>query len=496
MDKPLIFADYLLIAVFFATMVGVGIYYGRRARSTAQFLGSDKTVPWWLAGISFWMNSFSALAFVMYSALAYKFGFVTITLSWIAVPIYLFAGRYLAVRWRRAATTNPIEYTSERYTPVLCKAMAWLGLPMQFLDNALKLLAIGSVVGVGMGFPIGWSIAVSGAIIIVYTFLGGLKATLVCDFIQFFIIIALVLILPPLCLGRLGGADGLVAGAKNLIDGLPKGFFDLTAGQYTWAYVIVFFLICACSSSTNWSMVQRYYSTRSEKDARKVAYLMMVLDFVTPPLMYFPAMAARVILPDIPEEGMNGVYASICKAVLPVGFIGLVVAAMFSATMSSLAGNFNAVASVVVNELCFRKSKDVPESRRLWAARIATALIGASVIVLAFVMRCVQGADDLFNISNKIFGVFMPAISIPMLAGLFVRRFSRRSGLFALLVGIVFGLSLFALGQVWPYLREMVPMFLSTSAATIAALFVGTRLFPDDRAASDAVDRFFARLAE
>ena len=142
------------------------------------------------------MNSFSALAFVMYSALAYKFGWVPVTVSWLSVPAVLLGAWFLAVRWRRAAKGSPIDYIASRYTPGMCRTLAILGLPMQLLDNALKLLAIGTVVGVGMGFPLFWSICLSGVIIVLYTFLGGLKATLTCDFIQFLVILAVVFTLP------------------------------------------------------------------------------------------------------------------------------------------------------------------------------------------------------------------------------------------------------------------------------------------------------------
>ena len=162
--------DWVTIAVFFAVMVAVGAYYGRKAFSS-QFFGDDRSVPWWLSGVSFWMNTFSALAFVMYSALAYKFGYVAIALSWVTVPFYFFIGRVIAPRWRRAATKSPIDYVSIRYTPAMCRFMAVLGLPMQLLDNALKLLAIGTVVGVGMGFPLFWAICISGVIILLYTFI-------------------------------------------------------------------------------------------------------------------------------------------------------------------------------------------------------------------------------------------------------------------------------------------------------------------------------------
>ena len=429
--------DYGVVAVFFTVMVGIGVYYSRRPTSSAQFFGNDKTVPWWLSGVSFYMNSFSALAFVMYSALAYKFGWIPVAISWISVPVVLLGAWFLAVRWRRAAKGSPIDFVAERYTPAMCGTLAVLGLPMQLLDNALKLLAIGTVVGVGMGFPLFWAICISGVIIVVYTFLGGLKATLACDFIQFLVIIAVVFALPPLCLGRLAALDG---------------------------------------------------------DARKMAYLVAVLLFLGPPLFFFPAMAARVFLPDLPESEMNGVYALLCREVLPVGMMGLVVAAMFAATMSSLAGNFNAAAAVMVNELYLRFSKSPSPRAKMVAARVATVVVGSLVVALTFVMQYAQGADDLFNLSNKVFGVLLPPIALPMLGGLLVRRLSRRAGMSGLIGGAAFGLALFAAGVRWPFLREMIWAFPLTAAATVVFLALGTLAFRDGPAERAAVEAFFSRL--
>ena len=476
MTNGLASLDYAVIAVFFAVMIGVGVYYSRKSKSSDQFFGNDKTVPWWLSGVSFYMNSFSALAFVMYSALAYKFGWVPVTVSWLSVPAVLLGAWFLAVRWRRAAKGSPIDYIAERYTPSMCRTLAILGLPMQLLDNALKLLAIGTVVGVGMGFPLFWSICISGVIIVLYTFLGGLKATLTCDFIQFLVILVVIFALPPLCLERVGGFSGF-------IDKVPPGFFDFTAGKYTWVYMLVFFCCVGSTLSTNWSLVQRYYSTKSERDAKKMAYLVAALLFLGPPIFFFPAMAARVFMPGIPEEQMNGVYALVCREVLPVGMIGMVIAAMFSATMSSLAGNFNAAAAVLTNELlgvggrCRCRS----ERSKLVVARLATVLVGGLVIALTFVMQYAQGADDLFNLSNKVFGVFLPPIAIPMLCGILVRRFSKRSGLVGLVGGIVAGLAIFIAGAKleFAYLREMVWIFPVTAVATVVFLVLGTVLFPD-----------------
>ena len=74
--------------------------------------------------------------------------------------------------------------------------------------------------------------------------------------------------------------------------------------------------------------VQRYYSTKSERDAKKAGYLVAILLFVGPPLFFFPAMAARIFLPGIHDAELNGVYAVVCRNVLPAGLMGLVIAAI------------------------------------------------------------------------------------------------------------------------------------------------------------------------
>jgi len=168
--------------------------------------------------------------------------------------------------------------------------------------------------------------------------------------------------------------------------------------------------------------------------------------------------------------------------------IGMVIAAMFSATMSSLAGNFNAAAAVLTDAL---------KMRSMFAARVATVAVGGLVVALTFFMQYAQGADDLFNLSNKVFGVFLPPIAIPMLCGVFVRKLSRRAGLVALVGGIAVGLAIFVVGAKpeLAYLREMVWIFPMTAAATIVFLLLGTWLLPDGAADRAAVGAFMDRVS-
>lgn len=491
------FIDGFVIAAFFAVMVAVGLYYGRRERSVAGFFGGDKSLPWWLLGVSFYMNSFSALAFVMYSALGYKFGFVPITISWVSVPAVLLGLWVLAFRWRRTGDASPIAYVTRRFGARTTAAMMWLGLPMQVLDSAFKLLAIGTVVGVMAksalppDFPLetalGWSIALSGALIIFYTFMGGLKATLVCDFIQFLVILAVVIVLPIVCLLQLGGGEGMTAGWTRFVRETPSEFFRPVAGQYGWNYMLFYMLLMFLQLGTTWSLIQRYQSTKSEREVKKTGWCVATLLFVGPPLFFFPAMAARLLIPGLDVEdpnAMNGVYSLICLKVLPTGMLGLVLAAMFSATMSTLAGTYNAVANVFTEK--FRGG--------LPMARTMTVLTGLLVIALTFLMRTVQGANDLFDVLNQVLSLFIPPLAVAMIAGVLCRWMTRCSGLVGLLSGIGSGLFAFLAGIWIPVLRDSIPMFWITSGMTLFGLIVASLIWKDTPAVRAETEAFFRQL--
>jgi len=170
-----------------------------------------------------------------------------------------------------------------------------------------------------------------------------------------------------------------------------------------------------------------------------------------------------------------------------LAFLDYAVIAVFFATMSSLAGNFNAAAAVITDAL---------KMKSMLAARVATIIVGGLVVALTFVMQYAQGADDLFNLSNKVFGVFLPPIAIPMLCGIFVRKFSKRSGLMGLVGGIAVGLAIFIVGAKpeLAYLREMIWIFPMTAAATMVFLVLGTVFFPDKSEEREAVESFFRQI--
>jgi SSS family solute:Na+ symporter len=444
-------SDYGIIICFFVVMLGIGFYFTGRIRDMNEYFAGGRAVPWWLSGISFYMTSFSAFAFVAYSAVAYQYGFVAMTLYWCSVPAIMISAIFFAGRWRRAASTSPLEYIEKRYGVSMRQILVWISIPLRVIDNGLKLFAIGTLVSVGLGFPLKQAIFWSATIMVAYTFMGGLWAVVVTDFVQFVIKSLVMIVLVPLALSRVGGLDGLVAS-------LPPDFLKPLASQkYTLSYMIVWGLIILMNVCTSWALVQRYFSVPTIRDARKVGYMMAVLNVLTAPIMMLPALAAVVFLPGIQDP--NSVYATLCQNLLPVGMKGMMIAAMFSATMSALSGEYNALASVLTNDVYRRLiARDATEKQLVLIGRFSTLAVGLACMGVAFIIVSGIGESDLFETMVKVFSIFLPPVAIPMLVGLVSRRVSKAGGLAGLLLGIGVGLAAFALGSrpEYAYLRDSV----------------------------------------
>ncbi len=283
--------DLFMIAGYFVLMLGIGVYFYGRMKHIKDYFTGGNTIPWWLSGVSFYMGSFSVAAFVFYPGLCYRYGWVGVTLLWVAVPATMFSAGLFAVKWRRARVDSPVEYIESRYSPLLRQLFAWQGVPVRLIDDGIKLLATGTFISVCVGLDIKVSIIGAGICILMYTFMGGLWAVTVTDFVQFVVLTAGILIILPLSITRAGGLGAI-------FDGVPDGFFRMTSEEFGWSYVIPVVALYALTwSSTMWSLIQKYYCVPKERDALKVGGLVIALYIVGPPLMFFPAIAATQFLP-------------------------------------------------------------------------------------------------------------------------------------------------------------------------------------------------------
>ena len=501
--------DYIIILAYFIIVVFVGMYFSRFIKQAKDFFAAGAAVPWWLAGISLWMASFSTLLFVIYSQLAYKYGMVSMTLCWVVIPAMIAAATVMAKRWRRTRVMTPLGFMEQRYNKTVHQLFVWTGIPLRMIDNSIRILATAIFLSVAIGqswFSLNNCIAVVGLIMILYTILGGQWAVLVTDFFQFIILLVAVAILFPLSLMAVGGIGGLISQA-------PEGFFKLLSPPYGAFDWIMFAIMITVSYNATWGLVQKYNCVATEKDASKVAILMGILSVIGPFIFFVPAMAARIVIPELmdSDDGTKVVYVVMALRVLPAGIMGLLMAGMFSATMSTLGNDYNVLSGVLTKDFYGKVIRpDADEKTLIKWGRINTAIIGGLTIFFAIGINLIKGFN-LYDIMVKAFGALGPAIMLPLLGGILMKKINSRGAISGVIAGTVSGVGLVILNtvlikinseriaadEVFSYWMKQGFNSLSIGinfTVTILAMWIGSKAFKTSEEEQARVNEFFGKM--
>ncbi len=436
-------ADYIVIGGYFVLVGWIGVWFRKRMANVGDYFAGGHQVPWWMAGISHYMSSFSAFSFVAYAQMGYMYGWVAVTLFWVSVPACLAGGLLFARRWRRARVITPVEFLEVRFNATIRQTFAWAGIPMKVFDDALKVFATGLFVSVVAGFDLSWSIAACGAVMVAYTFFGGLWALVVTDYVQFLMKSLAILLMLPLAFVACGGIHKAFAG-------LPHGFLRPVNGPYGWLYLLGFACVMMVSYNASWSLAQKYYCVPNERSASKAAYLSAALNALGAPMMVLPAILGRHFLPDLIAHGNTAdTYVLLVMRLLPEGMVGIILAAMLSATMAAVSADFNAIASVLTQDIYHRLiSKDASPGRLLRMGRWLTLWLGAITTIFAVVIALYH-REALFSLMVTVFGLLMAPTLLPLLAGLTVRWVTARGAMFGFIAGLGTGIALLLVQNLW-----------------------------------------------
>lgn len=427
-------SDNIVILGYFAVVLGVGLYTRRFQTDAGEYFAGGHQVPWSLAGISHYMSGFSAFTFVVYSEIAYRYGLVAILLYWTSVPACLLGGRFFAARWRRARVITPVEFLEQRCGLGIRQLFAWAAIPAKVFEDALKLFTTAIFFSASIHIGMSTAIVACGAIVVLYTLLGGLLALIVTDYIQFLMKSLAILLLLPMAIWRSGGV-------RAAVHSIPQALLHWTAGPYGWTYVAGYAVLVLMSYNASWAFAQKYYSVPDEASAQKVGYLAAALNFVGTPIMLLPAILGRTLLPNLEATHQTSqAYVLLVFFLLPAGMIGVIVAALFSATMATVSSDLNAIASVLTKDVWQRMLRPRASDReQLYVGRMMTGLLGVIIVLLSLWIAASNSAS-LFELMVTAFGVFLAPTLLPMLALLCWRRLHSASVYAGFAAGLASGI--------------------------------------------------------
>lgn len=437
--------DYIVIVIYFLSLIYVSWLTSRRIKSSEDMFIAGRNSSWWLSGMSTYMTLFSASTFVIWGGVSFRSGLVAALIGNVLGLACFAAGRWFAGRWRRMKIKSPGEFLTIRFGRSTINFYTICGIVGRGFHTAVALYAIAVVMSTLIELPadhflagadghlsVQWAIVLLGVITLIYTVTGGFLAVLMTDVIQFGVLMTIVLFMIPLSINAVGGLENFVAQA-------PEGYFTPWSEQYPPVWIVMWFFLNFFTVAGDWPFVQRYLSVPTVKDARRSNYLVGVLYLLTPIIWYFPAMAYHHINPDAnPEQA----YILMSKTVLMKGMLGVMLAAMISATLSCVSGTLNVFANVFTYDIYCAKRPDTPQKKQIAIGRRFTIVFGLSILILALLIPYAGGAE---KVVVTILTMVIGPLYLPSIWGIFSRRITSRHVIWSMMITYVLGFTLKAL---------------------------------------------------
>jgi Na+/proline symporter len=482
--------DWVVVGLYFLFMLGVGLYFMRRAsRSMADYFVSGRDLPWWVIALSAVATYTDAGLAPAVTMLTYQGGLLGNAVWWIPYVVWMPLGAVLWSKyWRRLGTVTSAELLNIRYSGKF--AHAYRGVYSVFMSFGFIVVLMGYVsgwLGAALGPILGWEpislILFSAIVTAAYTVASGLSGVAYTDAYQFGIFLIGNIILVPIVLAGAGGMDHVyqtiemtrgAAGAETLLRVIPPA--DGLGGLTILAFVVQGLFFAASPTGGEGFTAQRFMAARNEFHAQVGQLFNAILTLIVRvvPFLFLGLIAAALYAPGTVAEP-GEVWAMMVRTYAPVGLLGLLVAGIFAAYMSTISTLMNWGASYVVNDL-YKPFIRPTESERhyVWVGRLGSILIFGLSLFVAYYF--VEGLRAWFLFINSVVFAFILPLS-------WLRFFWWRLNIYGEAAALIIGLPLsyivwFPLGfsneQAHPFWQGFLLLF-GLGAVTIIAVTYFTR---------------------
>lgn len=490
------FYDNMVIVAYFILMIVVGVVFKRMNKSTSDYFRSGGSMLWWLVGATTFMSFISAVTYTGAAGKAYETGtFVFVVYMANGVGFFI-SFLYFSKRFRQTRVVTAIEVVRERFGKANEQFFTWMVVPFGVIHGGVWLYSLGIIISTVFGVSMEMTVLSVGITVLVISLLGGSWAVVASDFMQLMIMVPVAIILAFLSLRELGGVG-------NFIEQLPTSQYnwsELADSKIVWLWFIASF----CKqffSVNNTNDGYRFLAVKDSDQARKASLMASILFFTVTIIWFIPPMAASIMFPEISDvdalqplgdKAVDGIYLAMGIELLPVGMIGVMICAIFAATMSSMDSTLNRNAGIFVRNFykpILRKSAKDNELFRV--SLITTVVLGCLVILSAIFFSELEGIN-LFDINMRLGAMISLPFMIPLTWGIIFQDTPRWAGFSTVLLGMLISyiiqtqigpealLQFIGVDAPWSN-RELIDvMFFSNVFAVIilcSAWFLGTRLF-------------------
>ena len=444
--------DYVILALYFVFVLGIGWFVKRRVTTSEDFLTSGRSVPVWITSLAFIAANLGAQEVIGMCASGAKYGIMTAHFYWIgAIPAMLFVGVFMMPFYYGSRARSVPEYLKLRFDEKTRGLNAITFAVMTLFSSGISMYALGLLFQLVLGWSFTASVILSAAIVLVYTFLGGLTSAIYNEVLQFFLIVLGFSPLAILAVAKAGGWHGLQTRLAPVMThswkylGSPSQnpmgvtVFGIFAGL---GFVLSFGYWC-----TDFLVIQRALAADSMSAARRTPLIACFPKMIMPFIVILPGVAAIALmhmgtgytLPLKPEGGYNYDLAltTLMAQFYPAGLLGVGLTALMASFMSGMAGNvtaFNTVFTFDIYQSYIRRH--APDKHYLWVGRMTTIVGIALSIATAYLAR---HFNDIMDFLQLVFAFVNAPLFATFLLGMFWKRATGHGAFFGLFSGLVAG---------------------------------------------------------
>ncbi len=440
MNDPISLYDSLVILIYLAAVIGIGLYLRNRDTNTTEYFLAGRNLGWFAVGMSLFATNISSEHFIGLAGSGASRGLAVAQFELIAIFLLILLGWFIAPIYKNAGVFTTPEFLEKRFDEKSRKFFSGLSIFTYIITKILVTLFAG---GILLNKIFGWSIFTSAVAIVlltgIYTLVGGFSVVVRTQVFQGIMLFLAGLVLTIFGLNEVGGFSGLAAK-------LPAEHFQMFKGiddpDFPWtgilfgAPIIAFWYWCA-----DHYMVQRILGAKSVNEARSGTIFTAFLKIFPLFILVLPGLIALALFPEI--KGDDAYPVLIASNILPVGIKGFVLSGFLAAMMSSLSGAFNSISALYTLDFYKPKHPDASERTLVLVGRMATITIVVLVLLLIPFVKIINSQIYIFLQSTQAF-ISAPIAAI-FLFGLTLKKINAKSVLITLIVGEFFGISRFLL---------------------------------------------------
>lgn len=437
------FANYTAMAIYLLVLVIIGLYFSRKQKSTEDYFRGGGRIPWWAAGLSVFGTLLSALTFMAIPAKAFLTDWSYFFLNIAAILIAPVIAIYFIPYFNKLKINTAYEFLEIRFN-YTARALGSLSFMLFQIGRIGIILLLPSLaVTIVTGIPVETSILFMGVLCVLYTTFGGIEAVIWTDVLQVVILMggSLLAIFWILFQGDVSLAQAYDLAVENQKFNIINWDFDFTSSTI-WVVLLGGLASSLITQGTDQTIVQRYLTSNSVKDARKTLYTNAVMTLPATIIFFGIGTLLFVFYSQMPGElspqinNNDSIFPWYIVHELPAGVSGILIAGLFSAAMSSISSSLNSISTAFCNDFYQKFYPKTSDLKLLKVARITTLVIGIAGMLFAFWMAN-SNIKSLWDQFYVVLGLITGGLGGMFLLGILTKRANAFGALTGVLISVV-----------------------------------------------------------